>query len=388
MWLERLRPASFRGVPFYVDDESMQLGRRTALHEYPQRDTPWSEDLGRRARSWRVSAFVLGDDYFDARDALIEALETAGPGQLVLPRFGAMRVTLEGECTLSEGTRDGGYCRIDATFVEAGEQDAPSVSTDTLGALAAQSDAAGNACAAGFGRQFSVKGASGFVSGEALARIGDVLAAVPLGNLASLRADPSSALYALLPEQLSASLNSPGALGAGLFALVSGQGDVSESLTYTAPPVVAGSTPSRVQANANALALQAIVRQAATVAHVKALATAQPDTLEAARAARSEIVSRIDALLLTDGVDQQVVEALQDLMTAAVAHITTLLPALPRLVSVTHRESVPAVVAAHDFYGGAWWQDGRELEIVTRNRQPHPGFVAAGVPLLFEVGAA
>lgn len=384
MWLERLRPASFRGVPFYVDDESMVVGRRTALHEYPQRDTPWSEDLGRRARSWRVSAFLLGDDYFDARDALIEALESAGPGQLVLPRFGAMRVTLEGDCTLSESTREGGYCRIDATFVEAGEQSSPTVSTDTLGALTTQSASASAGCAEGFARQFSVAGYAGFVSDEAISRIDHLLAELPLGSLASLRADPGSPLYALLPEQLSDSVRSPGLLGAGLVALVRQQADVAAAMRYTTPPVVSGFTPSRVQANANAVALQSVVRQAATVVYVETISTAPADTLESAREVRGDVVASIDALLLADGIDQQLVEVLQDLQTAAVDHIGTLLPSLPQLVSITHHQAVPAVVAAHDFYGTSWWREGREQQLVSRNRQQHPGFISAGVALLYE----
>ena len=46
-WREDLRPASFRGVPFLVDESHVVIGRRVVLHEYPLRDKPYAEDLGK-----------------------------------------------------------------------------------------------------------------------------------------------------------------------------------------------------------------------------------------------------------------------------------------------------------------------------------------------------
>ena len=39
---------------------------------------PFAEDLGRKARAWQVECYVLGDDYFAQRDALIRELSKAG----------------------------------------------------------------------------------------------------------------------------------------------------------------------------------------------------------------------------------------------------------------------------------------------------------------------
>ncbi|WP_044061109.1 MULTISPECIES: DNA circularization N-terminal domain-containing protein [Escherichia] len=35
-WKDRLQDASFRGVPFKVEEESAGTGRRVETHEYPQ----------------------------------------------------------------------------------------------------------------------------------------------------------------------------------------------------------------------------------------------------------------------------------------------------------------------------------------------------------------
>ena len=49
-WPQMLNQASFRGVPFAVYGGDARFGRRLALHEYPGRDKPYIEDMGRSTR--------------------------------------------------------------------------------------------------------------------------------------------------------------------------------------------------------------------------------------------------------------------------------------------------------------------------------------------------
>ena len=84
-----LRPASFRGVPFVVDVAAGEGGRRIVTHEFPLRDQPYTEDLGRAAQRHRIRAFVIGDDYQDKRDALLAACQDKNTaGTLVHPFLG------------------------------------------------------------------------------------------------------------------------------------------------------------------------------------------------------------------------------------------------------------------------------------------------------------
>lgn len=94
-WKDNLRPASFRGVPFQVDDEGT-FGRRVQVHEYPNRDKPYTEDLGRAARRFTINAYLVGDDFFEVRDRLIVAIDTPGPGTLVHPYYGEIAVCIDG----------------------------------------------------------------------------------------------------------------------------------------------------------------------------------------------------------------------------------------------------------------------------------------------------
>ena len=89
--IEQLLPASFRGVPFSVTAEILpEEGRKIALHEYVNSSERFVEDLGQLPSKFSVRAFVHGVDWRDRMAALRAALNEAGPGELVLPVFGAV----------------------------------------------------------------------------------------------------------------------------------------------------------------------------------------------------------------------------------------------------------------------------------------------------------
>ncbi|WP_430310030.1 DNA circularization protein [Pseudomonas sp. PONIH3] len=123
-WRDQLHPASFRGVPFHVDSDSMPAGRRTQTHEYPQRDKPLVEDLGRVTREIKLAAFVIGEDCYSQRDNLLNALDKPGAGELVHPWHGRLTATAT-VCSVSHERREGGMVRFDLVFVEDGEKGFP-----------------------------------------------------------------------------------------------------------------------------------------------------------------------------------------------------------------------------------------------------------------------
>ncbi len=118
---DRLRPASFRGVQFQVEDDEVTLGRRVQVHEYPNRDKPYTEDLGRATRLFTINAYLVGNDFFEARDRLIVAIDTPGPGTLVHPYYGEIAVCISGEIRVSHSGRNGRMYCINFNIVEAGE---------------------------------------------------------------------------------------------------------------------------------------------------------------------------------------------------------------------------------------------------------------------------
>ncbi|WP_238785951.1 DNA circularization protein [Gilliamella sp. ESL0254] len=133
-WLNNLLPASFRGVPFQVSGTSSEFGRRNQTHEYPFRDVPYTEDIGRSARKNKIEAFVVGDDHKEQAEKLVEAIEEEGAGILIHPILGELNVNIVGTATVSNSVENGRMSVISFSFVEAGELIFPdaSVATDDV----------------------------------------------------------------------------------------------------------------------------------------------------------------------------------------------------------------------------------------------------------------
>ena len=140
-WKLALTPASFRGVQFHVETGEQAGGRRDVLHEFPNRDTPYSEDLGRRARRFSVTAYIIGPTYTINRDALTAVLEQAGPGTLILPTQSAQQVQVDHYSVIEQRQR-GGMCTIEMTFTEAGQAISTSFGIDTVSAVVSAASAA------------------------------------------------------------------------------------------------------------------------------------------------------------------------------------------------------------------------------------------------------
>lgn len=161
-WRDRLVDASFRGVAFKVEDESAGVGRRVETHEYPNRDKPYTEDLGKISLRPGISAYVIGDDCFEQRDRLIEALNKPGPGMLMHPVYGELKVCVDGEVRVSTASREGRMVRFDLRFVEAGELSYPTSGAATAQNLTSSCSALDDCISDTFG-QFGMEGMPDFV---------------------------------------------------------------------------------------------------------------------------------------------------------------------------------------------------------------------------------
>lgn len=390
-WRERLLDASFRGAPFKVDGHEHEFGRRVEVHEYPQRDKPWAEDLGLASRRFRIDAYVIGPDYDRARDALAAALDAEGPGELVHPWLGRKFVACV-RAALHEDTREAGQALFTLEFVEDAGNLAPSTTAATQ-AVARTAAASGSTQAtADFAADFSVASMPAFVVDEAGAL--NTLLADQVEDLTALLSPAGEALDAFrrqLSSFRSGSLSLvaiPVSLASSALALVRQVRLVAltpaAALQALRPllgfgstlAVALGATPARDRQRANQAAYLAMIRRAAAAEAVLAIADMTFDSYDAAAAIRDDIAGAIDdlAIVAGDAGEDAAWRALVDLNQALVADVTARGGSLARLFSYRPPETVPALVLAHALYGDA----AREADLVARNRIAHPGFVAGG----------
>jgi prophage DNA circulation protein len=144
IWRDQLLPATFAGQQFHCEANSREGGQRAVTHQFPKKDLPYTETMGRHAMGFTIRGYCIAypfntdqplyqRDYRRPRDNLINTLDAGQPGVLQLPTQAPMWVV----CTqyrMTEEERFGGYCIFDMTFVEYGktENPAPNVSAQLL----------------------------------------------------------------------------------------------------------------------------------------------------------------------------------------------------------------------------------------------------------------
>ena len=388
---DNLRPASFRGVPFQVETTELAAGRRTQLHEYPQRDKPYVEDLGRAARDLIFAGFVVGDDYIDQANALLGALEEPGPGTLIHPWFGTLTVSIKDTARVSFDAALG-QARFSMSFVESGELEFPSSETSTQAASRIAASDLEKASVESFADRFSIKGFQDFVAAAANGNLGDMLGIVSASEIgkvlgyANSLANTLSTAIALVSNPSSLGWKIMGAFGlSGLATTVAAWSNIVRSLSrvgssskINAPGVPVVYTPSRQQAYVNACAVNALGRQALIAQAVGASSLVGTTVDSSAKpvisyadmvAVRNELITVIDRESLT--ASDQVYAALMKARAAVWNDLTTRARESARLTTLTPNEVMPALVLAYDYYEDA----SRDTDIVARNRIRHPGFV-------------
>jgi prophage DNA circulation protein len=387
-WRDELREPSFRGVPFHVDSASSDFGRRIIPHEYPLRDLPYVEDMGRKLRQLRVEAILIGPDYMAARDALIAAIEQPGPGKLVHPYYGELQASVA-SFLVAESSREGGMARISIDFLESGEATFPAANADTRRLVSERVEAATDVGIEGFADRFAIDGLPGFAQASPVAIVNGLLdqvlqlGAVPLGD--ALARGTLNGLVDSLRDRVGGLLDSPLQLATEIVAIVRALRSVgpspAQSLVNLAQlgqfgaslPAVSPITATRQREAANQVALIEMIQVAAVAQAAAALVEVTFESFDQAVDLRERILEPLDAIADVT-LDDAVVGALANVRAAVVRDVAVRGADLARQVQYTPPATVPALVIAYALYEDV----GREADILARNAIAHPGFVPAG----------
>lgn len=122
--------ASFRGVEFLLEESDGESGRRAIPHAYPKKELGYTEDNGKVLTNEQISGRVVGDNYFEQLQAILEALNKPGPGELVHPWFGIRKVQV-GKVSHKLINRVDGTATINFEVFEVGENLFPNAKSDT-----------------------------------------------------------------------------------------------------------------------------------------------------------------------------------------------------------------------------------------------------------------
>lgn len=395
-----LRPASFNNVPFLVRDLSIGIGRRNVLHEFPGRDIPDGEDLGRAAREFSVTAFFFGDSASDEADILIDELESTSKGLLVHPYRGTQLVQLQGKAKVRYPAAQGGVISIDMQFIEAGQTPDPAVSADSDAQLAAAADDAQAAADAELESSWLDETANlaeeaaqavtgvlttfeGYmkVADAAMSKIDRIINAVQsiintplvmlagiksrLSNLIGKLSNPFSGLTAWKQLLSSEALN-PWKNPISFTGKSSSSSAVRPAWTTPNPALATGQLPAMPPS------LAAYVRRTLIIEGARAISTSSFTTKGDVAQAQTLLMTALDAEIKV--ASDAVYPALQNLRVALAQSITARIASAADLQIISTQDTLPALVLAYIATGDVSTTD----DLVARNGVKHPGFVPAG----------
>lgn len=384
--------ASFRGVPFLVETADRSSGRRVVVHEFPQRDTPYVEDLGRTVRNFRVDGYLVGDDYLANRDDLLAALEdTSGPGELVHPHYGRLQAVCV-SVTVRESLREGRTVGFQIDFVEAPDQpSAPIESADLTAGVLITAESALLEINTEIEENYDATNAPAYsiaslqdeltdrTTGlrEALGRVGLTTAELALldlevntliGDVTTLIRSPSATMAAFAGVLATLSDTLTSAPGRVVDALVDAYNTAEQA-------AVLGASAIKLQEAVNLAALTAALKRTLVVEAAKLLPSVDYETTDDARVGVTQITTLIDEQAATAG--DATYGALQDLRAA----VTTAVPGdtvLARVITVSRPVATPSLVLSYQLYGTV----ERETEIIDRNGVRDPAFIVGDIEAL------
>jgi prophage DNA circulation protein len=380
-WKNKLKKASFRAVPFYVDVSEFEPGRKKVVHEIPYAESPYVEDMGRKTRSFTVDAHVIGDDYWSARDALQLACDTAGSGKLIHPYYGEKTVECLG-IKIHEDTRAGRMAKFTLTFIEVGNVTDVIPQPDYSALIKNSSAVASTASVKSFSKKFSVLNTPARVVDNAISYMSAAVIAVQTVKNKLRTVSEAVTNVKLFTAKLENIIETPAELAESFAALIAYIPDDQSSddafselkklINYgddIAIPVNT-STYGTVDSD-NLQGVISLTQQIAIINAVSLVPDLTFDSSDSADAVKILVADKIDSMALT-GIDDDLYASLMDMLSQAVKYIDNIAVSLPDIQSYTPSVMTNALALSHKLYGNLDY----ETDIITRNNISHPAFIS------------
>lgn len=369
--LDGLLPGSFRGVPFLIKSSTVSGGRKQVVHEFPNSDKRFVEDLGLENETIDLTLTVPTRSYFTLRDSLKSAFERKGYGTLVHPLYGIRQVAVI-SYSVDESLDSLGSVDIKVTFKQGQELD--SSGTPNIANLSLLAASLISANKAGFYSHFSVQ------SGYSVADKASFDASTDLTNIITTAAATFTKRAEIDESQLSVyqsrvsdlSANS----GAYLRELSTSSTNYYDKVKLTivaldalaktgedgvrlakilagvslSSPVKKATTAGQKLRVKNKNSLLSMMRVFAFAVYCRNVGFASPRTLTEVQALRDELNAQFDVLVASDTITAAVLESIKELKTKTDVILDTQALTTPQVQEVrVHKAQL--TVLEYSLYG-------------------------------------
>jgi len=402
-WQDAYLPASFRGIPFFVESHEKSGGRNAVPHEIPDREKGFAEDMGRKTDGYNIKGHIVGDEYFFLRDALMAAVDSQESGVLIHPYLGLLDVQPR-ENTFSETWDKGRMCNFEINFVDAGDANVVFGAIDIVTgfitnvvALVAQVQNAYALAAAFSGLPaYAIDSAEAilntFVSSvakstakvranqENLSKLNKDLEDFDTTKRAKMLNDSEGLVAGIdniltqlkdLPippvEDNTVNYKAERPEAISIYDNVLDQAAVNEVQINAVPPV----TSTRQKEADNSNAINDMIKQLAIARASESAAGQEYPSVESALVQRNELNDLIDAELLRESLADNLFQALKDVKSSNTAMIPDPRRILGTIKEIKLLQTQPSLVVAHNIYGNVQ----NENDILDRNKIKNPAFV-------------
>lgn len=401
---------SFRGVRFRTRSVESQGGGLNILHEFAGDLPAQAEPMGRHTARFSIDAIIGGENYDAALAALVEELDTPGPGKLIHPYWGERTVALAEPYRIVESTAEGGIARVTLVFAEVGEQPEPPFSVDTQGILEGLRDAVNDSLSPNLfdldGPNFIADAVNAILAGPrsvtaTLAKVNSRISQT-IGSIDSISNaidDFTSELQTLLATPASLWTSIKG-LQNSLFRLLdvagfdtsSKRGDEVDNLARSRVALqslntiakfgdgqddVEATTGNREKQRDNQRELIDLVEVSGLAEGAVAIGALPLDNPEQAADIVEQVGDLFDRILERGTISDETDQRLRSLRSTFYRRMQEQAVTAPVLVRYTPPQTIPALALAYQLYGDAT----REQDIIDRNRIAHPLFVPGSVEL-------
>lgn len=405
-WLESLFPASFKGVPFFVERDWESGSRRIVEHEFPMRDVPFLEDLGEGVRHYDVTAYVASDAADADAASVIAVCATRGPGSLVLPAHGPIVV----RCLNFERSRHKdkhGYEALELRFTREGVSSALVSVANLANLVFVSAEATALQAALSFAAATVTALQPDYVVDAAVNGVQDNASALEAIRTSSpvdpmVSAAQQTEIQAIFDA--ASTITETPAVGAGVYATTAGENanspavDLGARIVASARALSAGMpasnavaqfeelftsaqvevaaplyvTPGTLQEAANAAAAAQLLRMSALMSYAEAIARTTLSDRPSAITLRANVAEYFESeLVVVNAADIALAKAIMSLRDSVIDYLSRAVLDLAPVITVEANLVLPSLFWAFKLY-----QDPtRALEIAARNQLPHPSFV-------------
>lgn len=397
-WVDNYLSASFRGVPFYVESANQAGGRRLVEHVFPERDDSDFEDLGRRNRKFPITAYLIGDDYYQQRDELIKALEEEGTGTLIHPYRGELDVKVQ-DYSSDEVESEGRIVRISINFVWISDKKLITKGPTSFENLYQKRQNFFEKAVDFLENVYDVATKPAGVLDDAIDVANQALDVVEAAKKVTGSIDEYQAKLDTLKGKLQQATLLIGAIGQDFVDLISFGTDVKDTSYDVASGDFAteqfselrsvvqvqdqtlSEYPSLVENGFAPYEIQKHVSRVSMCSQAGLIGTMTIDNSRQADDALKEINDQIDRIEEDETISDDLYDAARDLRVAVKAVIADRKLTLDRLAITELAETEPAIVSSYRLYGNT----DRDLEIADLNEVLHPGFIPGIVEIDIQV---